>query len=109
MSWFPTVVRRTLELSWITPSLEDIRSDLSVFHRIDDMESMPALRFVSMVERLVHYEGVIRHGAMLAAREDQDSPEQSVEVDLAESGDTDAMAVHPVWGELGTYSKAPAL
>jgi hypothetical protein len=110
LAWLPAVIRRTSELSWITPSLEDIRSDLSVFHRVDDMESMPALRFVSMAERLVHYDGVIRHGAMLAAQED--APDQSTferPADLAEQGDADAMAIHPVWGQLGTFSKAPAL
>ncbi|HEY9474673.1 MAG TPA: hypothetical protein VIS06_12585 [Mycobacteriales bacterium] len=37
---------------------------MSVLHRVDDMWSMPADRFVRMVERLPYYPGVIRERAM---------------------------------------------
>lgn len=39
--------------------LDDIRSDLSVFHRVDDMESMPARRFWPLVQRLYCYSGAV--------------------------------------------------
>lgn len=40
--------------------MEDIESDLSVFHRIDDWQTMSALKFVSLVERLPFYRGALR-------------------------------------------------
>ncbi|GAA4082721.1 hypothetical protein [Actinomadura miaoliensis] len=40
--------------------LDDIRSDLSVLHRIDDMEGMDAARFFSFCERLHAYQGAVR-------------------------------------------------
>lgn len=83
---------------------------MSVFHRVDDMERMPAKRFLSLAARIAHYDGAIRHAATIALRDDPpDDPPGSYEmdVDLAAAGDTDAMAIHPVWGQLGSYSKAP--
>lgn len=79
------------------------------------MESMPSTRFLSFVARLPHYEGAIRHAAILAMRHDDESPEQNaaghvtlpIDADPASMGNTDAMAIHPVWGQVGTYSKAP--
>jgi len=65
-----------------------------VFHRVDDMESMPARRFLAFVARLPHYDGAIRH----AAADDQ-----------AIATSVDLMAIHPVWGSVGAYSKAPAV
>jgi hypothetical protein len=44
---------------WVLDRLEDVRSDLSVFHRVDDMESMPARAFCTYAERLVHYDGAL--------------------------------------------------
>lgn len=38
---------------------QDIVSDLSAIHRIDDPWKMPALKFVSFVERLIAYPGII--------------------------------------------------
>lgn len=45
---------------WILDHLDDIESDLSAIHRVDDMGSMPAGRFVRLVERLWNYPGAIR-------------------------------------------------
>lgn len=40
--------------------LDDLESDFSVFHRVDDMRQMPARRFLVLADRLVHYEGAFR-------------------------------------------------
>ena len=37
--------------------LDDLESDFSVFHRIDDMYEMDAGRFWAMAERIMHYGG----------------------------------------------------
>lgn len=39
---------------------EDIASDLSAFHRIDDPFSIPGPRYFSLAYRLVAYRGVMR-------------------------------------------------
>lgn len=47
-------------LAWLLDYRDEIRSDLSVFHRIDDMDSMPAPRFWSFATRLPFYDGAMR-------------------------------------------------
>lgn len=49
---------------WITDYMEDIESDLSVFHRVDDYMTMPAPRFFSLVPRLSAYAGVLQARAV---------------------------------------------
>jgi hypothetical protein len=46
---------------WLVVHLGDVRSDLSVFHRIDDLDSLDAARFTSLVTRLPVYDGAVRH------------------------------------------------
>lgn len=45
--------------------LDDIASDMSVFHRIEEVESMPARRFFAFATRLPAYSGAVT--ARLAA------------------------------------------
>lgn len=39
--------------------LEDLRSDFSVFHRVDDFEALPGPRFFSLAWRIGAYDGVV--------------------------------------------------
>jgi hypothetical protein len=41
-----------------------VRSDLSRFHGVRDMESLPADRFFSLAERLQFYDGAVRWYAL---------------------------------------------
>jgi hypothetical protein len=45
---------------WVLYYLDDIRSDMSVFHRIDDIDKMPALKFFAYADRLVAYSGAVQ-------------------------------------------------
>lgn len=45
---------------WARQNLEDIESDLSVFHRVVDADLLPADRFISLAQRLPAYKGVLR-------------------------------------------------
>lgn len=58
-------------MSWVIDYMEDIESDLSVFHRIDDPAAMISTKFFSYVTRLGAYEGA------LAARIEQEMAAQS--------------------------------
>lgn len=40
--------------------LDDIESDLSAFHRVDDYLDMDCLKFFRLAFRLVHYQGAVR-------------------------------------------------
>jgi len=40
--------------------LEDVRSDLSAIHRIDDIEALPGPRFYALVYRLSAYPGLMQ-------------------------------------------------
>jgi len=62
--------RRLAQLAWIIPHLDDIASDMSVFHRVDDITVMPGRAFFRLAYRLPAYEGVMR-ARVLAEQEDQ--------------------------------------
>lgn len=55
--------------------LEDVKSDLSVFHRIDDIEEIPADSFFPKVRRLISYKGAVRLTAERVAEENKNKPE----------------------------------
>lgn len=38
--------------------LDDLESDFSVFHRVDDIYAMPSARFFRLAERIFAYQGV---------------------------------------------------
>jgi hypothetical protein len=56
---------------WVLDALDDIESDLSRFHRIDDMYAMQGPKFFRLAQRLVFYQGAVamRATAMLRAGE----------------------------------------
>lgn len=66
---------RIEQISWVIFYLEDVRSDLSAFHRIEELECMPSDRFFALAERLVSYEGTLqaRARAELLAEQDDGS------------------------------------
>lgn len=47
-------------LSWIYDHWEDIVSDLSVFHRIDDVAALTITKFLTLAFRLSAYSGALR-------------------------------------------------
>lgn len=51
--------------------LTDVESDMSVFHRIDDVRAMPARLFIDRALRLTAYKGVMR--ALAEAEQDEDT------------------------------------
>jgi hypothetical protein len=48
-------------IGWVLDMLDDIESDMSAFHRVDDIEVMPAGRFFRLAARLPAYSGAVRH------------------------------------------------
>lgn len=57
-------MRRLAQLAWVPGHLADIESDMSVFHRVDDIRAMPAARFFQLAYRLDAYRGVMRERAI---------------------------------------------
>jgi len=58
---------------WVVDHLEDLESDLSVFHRIDNLHTLDGPRFFRLALRVFAYDGVM--AARLAAQtEDTDTP-----------------------------------
>lgn len=47
-------------MTWVLDHTDDVASDMSVFHRVDDPWSMPAPRFFSLASRLPVYGGAVR-------------------------------------------------
>lgn len=49
---------------WVAENLEDVKSDMSVLHRVDDISTLSAASFFPRAERLIAYKGVIRRRAL---------------------------------------------
>lgn len=49
---------------WVVDYLDDIESDFSVFHRVDDVWSMSGPRFFKLAWRLPAYQGVMQARAV---------------------------------------------
>lgn len=45
---------------WVLDFRDDVESDLSALHRVDDMAAMPARRFFALVNRLGAYSGAVQ-------------------------------------------------
>lgn len=45
---------------WVLQLLDDIESDMSAFHRVDDITTLDGPRFFKLAWRLSAYQGVIR-------------------------------------------------
>jgi hypothetical protein len=56
---------------------DDIESDMSVLHRIDDMWSLPAARFFKLAWRLSAYPGVLHSRSVQAAPAAEEAQERS--------------------------------
>lgn len=59
---------RTEQLMWIPVLLDDVESDLSRYHRIDDYRQLSGSRFLQLVERLPVYDGAVAHSFRQATR-----------------------------------------
>lgn len=51
---------RLSAVGWFLVHLDDVLSDMSVLHRVDDLDSVPADVFLPRMVRLALYEGAIR-------------------------------------------------
>lgn len=59
---------------WVLENLEDIKSDFSAFHRVDEIEEIPASWFFPRARRLVAYKGALRLTAEKESEESKKSP-----------------------------------
>ena len=53
------LTERVRQIAWTLSHLDDLRSDFSVLHRVDEVEQMPGPRFFAYCYRLSAYQGVI--------------------------------------------------
>jgi hypothetical protein len=95
---------------WILDLLDDVESDFSVFHGIEDPMSMEAPRFFRLAERLVHYDGAVRHSMALALHEAREAgvvePEPRRELDEGSPARLEALAAS---SEAGHRQGFPAI
>ncbi|MFJ1764045.1 hypothetical protein ACIOD2_27270 [Amycolatopsis sp. NPDC088138] len=56
-------------VGWFFEHLDDVLSDMSVFHRIDELDQLPAAVFLPRMVRLVRYDGAVRHTMLRVAEE----------------------------------------
>jgi hypothetical protein len=87
-------------------NLDDVRSDFSVYHRVDEIEHLPAERFVAYTLRLPVYGGATAYLARRDASEPQE-PSQP-RADTRWQDISDLMKTDPDFRELGSYVQVPA-
>jgi hypothetical protein len=59
---------------WMVDYRDEIDSDLSVFHRIDDPQGIPSSRYFRLAWHLASYDGAV--AAAIRAEHQQDEPEE---------------------------------
>jgi hypothetical protein len=70
--------------------LDDLESDFSVFHRVDDMYSLGAPEFFRKAHRIGAYQGVVRLRVEAEAQRREEAPEAvTPEVVAADPGMSD--------------------
>jgi hypothetical protein len=79
---------------WVLDYLEDVESDLSVFHRVDDFTALSSVRFYSLTSRLPHYDGAVRHVLTAATAEERQRPALRAVPDISPST-LEAISDHP--------------
>lgn len=60
---------RVGQVAWVLDYLDDIASDMSVFHRVDDISDLPGPLFFKRAHRLTAYQGVMQARANETAAE----------------------------------------
>jgi hypothetical protein len=88
-------------LAWFFTHLDDVRSDMSVFHRVDDIESIPVARLVPLMVRLPVYDGAVQFAI-------RNEPERGVETRIeptepiqpATTDQLQAMNSNPLYGPM---------
>lgn len=78
------MTERTAQLAWVLDHLDDIASDLSVFHRIDDVDAMDGPTYFRLAWRLAAYQGVMQARA-IATRDEKQPPDRPFEYSQPQS------------------------
>lgn len=76
--------------AWVIDRLQDVESDLSVFHRIRKPGRLTPQRFIDLAWRLAAYQGAVRHGITQEADDEQQGPagldqDRVVDADFADA------------------------
>lgn len=58
---------------------------MSAFHRVDDIQQLPAPRFVRFAERLPHYSGAVRASLIRLSAQEKEKPEPASIITPAEA------------------------
>jgi len=75
-------------LAWATEMEGDVASDLSVFHRVDDMYEMGSRKWALLVPRLSAYAGVVQYRLSSWDSAAQQEPVQQTSVQQAPAAGT---------------------
>jgi hypothetical protein len=72
------VYDRVVQVVWVLDYLDDLESDFSVFHRVDDIYSMPGPRFFRLAIRLPKYKGVLQMRLMEEYEQAHPTPTEGI-------------------------------
>lgn len=75
--------------------LDDIASDMSVFHRIDDIRDLDAPTFFTLAWRLPAYQGVMHHHVVRQLQEQEHTTSGTQAGGTSYGADTPARDINP--------------
>ncbi|WP_329064878.1 hypothetical protein [Amycolatopsis sp. NBC_01480] len=94
------------EIAWFIDHIDDVRSDFSVYHRVDEIDSMTADRFLAYLRRLPVYGGAV---AFLIQQEQQRAAQPQQSVSQPQTQDVaELMRTDPLFMGMGTAVTVPA-
>jgi len=94
-------VERLNQIAWIVTHWEEVDSDMSRFHRIDDSPSYPnGARWFTRAERLAHYFGAVRAAVIRSVKHPEPRTFDQVPP-VPDNSMADEL------GLIGTYSAVP--
>lgn len=86
---------------WFCTHIDDVRSDMSVFHRVDDIDSMSMARLVPLMVRLPVYDGAVRFALRNEPGESTSTPHEQVAPSVAPTAhQLQAMNSNPLYGPM---------
>lgn len=97
-----------MSIAWFVDHIDDVRSDLSVYHRIDEIERLTAERFLAYTRRLPVYGGAVAFQLREVAATAPAQQAAASEDPVAWNDITDLMRTDPLFMGVGEVVTVPA-
>lgn len=96
-----------MEFGWFFQHMPDVLSDMSVFHRVEDMDDLTASRFFALMFRLPFYSGAVSFALQQEFTEPASAAPQAPPAESMKDI-TEVLFTNEAFMGSGTYVTVPA-